>query len=531
MAMKVSDPIRGQSRGSMGQANAYAASYGAAHQSDVEMLIRELYRLGAIYGVDAAILVAQSAHETDNWRSAYWKQQRNPAGLGAFDDGTYVGGVFPNGTVAAQAQFAHMLAYLGIDAPDDLARTDPRYSAVRPAGFWGSVTRISDLGRGRWATDQDYATKLAAKGNAIYPQISDHIPLITLPAEEPSMSLTFGKVPHPPYQNRPIWKPEGAGQNNLGKRSVKGVVWHRILGSLWGTDQHFRQAGVNALTDYGVGVKAQDGVANAGLILRWNDPLGFQSGWASGKVIAPWGDGAAFVNKYGLNAVNRDQVSIEVSGFYGTALDEAARNAIAGITAYWADQDGIPWDVFPIRPQDGFSFVRWHQEFTGPQEKVCPGEVVMNETNALIERTRAILKRYQTGTYEQPQTPDGTVYAAPITYDWLTDEEAAKGLDRVIGRTRVFYVPQVYEAINETPRKQATGKNEKIIGPPIPKGTKFRADYCYRSAGVSYVLTPYGTRVRAADLLPKIQISTRGTVSVRRTPDQVKGEVIRKADS
>lgn len=358
--------------------------------------------------------------------------------------------------------------------------------------------------------------------------------LVTLPAEEPSMSLTFGKVPHPPYQNRPIWKPEGAGQNNLGKRSVKGVTWHRVWGSLWGTDTHFRQPNVGALTDYGVGVKAQDGVANAGLILRWNDPLGFQSGWASGTYSAAhaYGDGAAFVNKYGVNAINRDRASIEISGYELTPLDDAARDAIASITAYWADQAGIPWDVFPIVPQDGFSFVTWHDEF-GPDlgKKKCPFEVVKEETPALIERTRAILKRYQTGTYEQPQTPDGTVYAAPITYDWLTDEEAAKGLDRVIGRTRVFYVPQVYEAINETPRKQATGKNEKIIGPPIPKGTKFRADYCYRSAGVSYVLTPYGTRVRAADLLPKIQISTRGTVSVRRTPDQAKGEVIRKADS
>lgn len=209
------------------------------------------------------------------------------------------------------------------------------------------------------------------------------------------MSAVFGNVPHPPYIDRPITKAEGKGQNNLGKRTPKGVVWHRILGSLWGTDGYFRQSGVNALTDYGIGVLATDGAANDGVILRWNDPRGYQSGWASGPVNGAYGDGLAFVNKYGVNAVNRDQVSIEISGDQLTPLSEKSRNAIAALTAHYADQYGIPWDVFPIAPQDGFSFVRWHQEFTIGSGKQCPFKVVMDETNDLIERTRAILKKYQ----------------------------------------------------------------------------------------------------------------------------------------
>lgn len=209
------------------------------------------------------------------------------------------------------------------------------------------------------------------------------------------MSAVFGNVPHPAYQNRIIVKPEGGGQNNLGRRTVKGVVWHRILGSLWGTDGYFRMASVNALTDYGVGVLATDGAVNDGLILRWNDPEGTASGWASGPVNGAYGDGAAFVAKYGVNAVNQHQASIEISGDQLTPLSEKARQSIAALTAYWADQYGIPWDVFPIAPQDGFSFVRWHQEFTIGSGKQCPFKVVMDETPALIERTRAILKQYQ----------------------------------------------------------------------------------------------------------------------------------------
>lgn len=210
-----------------------------------------------------------------------------------------------------------------------------------------------------------------------------------------SAPLVFGRVPHPPFQDRPITKPEGKGQNNLGKRTPKGNVWHRMLGTLNGTDGWFRRPDVGALTDYGIGVASIDGAALDGVIYRWNDPYGYQSGWASGQVIAPYGDGLAFINKYKIDAVNRDQVSTEVSGEYDTPLTEKSRQSIAALAAYFADQYGIPWNEFPIAPQDGFSFIRWHQEFTGPQEKACPGSVIMAETPDLIERTRAIMKRWQ----------------------------------------------------------------------------------------------------------------------------------------
>jgi hypothetical protein len=214
---------------------------------------------------------------------------------------------------------------------------------------------------------------------------------------------TFGKVPMPTYHSRPIYKADGAGQNNLGKRSVKGVVWHRILGSLAGTDIYFRRGDVNALTDYGIGVLAQDGPALDGVIYQWNDPEGYQSGWASGPVSRAYGDGLAFVSKYGINAVNRDQASIEISGHQTTPLSEKSRQSIAELTAYWADQYEIPWDVFPVSPKDGFSFVRWHQEFTIGTGKQCPFAVVMVETDDLIERARGIMKQYQVSEAPEPE--------------------------------------------------------------------------------------------------------------------------------
>ncbi|RJO63697.1 MAG: N-acetylmuramoyl-L-alanine amidase [Myxococcales bacterium] len=114
--------------------------------------------------------------------------------------------------------------------------------------------------------------------------------------------------------------------------------------------------------------------------------------------------------------------------------------------------------------------------------------------------------------------PEAT-YAKPIVYPWLDTDAASEGKNRVIGRTPVFYLPQTYVAIRETPRRQATGANQKVIGPPIEEGERFAADYVYRSGGRTFVLTRWGTRVEAAALLPKVQIGRTGTISVRRTKD------------
>jgi hypothetical protein len=508
------------------QAFDVAKRRGAKRLDFLQPYLIALYADAEARGINADALVAQADLETGAFTSTYWTRDGNPAGLAAFDDGSSWGLTFTP-QKAARAHVVHMARYLGLeDVPADWVATDARWKAVADAGYVGDVKSTDDLGNGRWATDPQYASKLKQRYAAYFGEYQETPPVAD--------KITFGKVPHPTYHNRPIWKAENKGQNNLGKRSVKGVVYHRILGTLWGTDGYFRNPDVNSLTDYGVGVEAQDGAANDGVILRWNDPYGYQSGWASGTYNGAYGDGAAFVNKYGVNAINRDQVSIEISGFQNTAFSSKAKAAVAALSAYYADQYGIPWDVYPIAPQDGFSFVRWHEEFTRGTGKRCPFDVVKEATPEVIEMTRAILKQYQTGSYEQPETPDISTYASPITYPWLAPEEAAKGEDRVIvnpnSQTDVYFAPNVYTAIQETPRRQATGANRKIVGPPIKKGLKFKADYVYRSGRESWVLTPHGTRVKAAHLLPKVQITASGTVSVYRQPG-AKPEIVRRADT
>lgn len=215
-------------------------------------------------------------------------------------------------------------------------------------------------------------------------------------------AITFDRVPHPAYDNRIITN--STAWNDLGERTIRAVCWHRMLGSLWGTDGYFRgPAASRALTDYGIGV-AQDG-AYDGVIFRWNDPRGRRAPWANGPVSQPYGDGKAFVDRYGINSINRDVASIETSGMQETPLTEKSRDAIAGLTAYWADQYEVPWDAFPMVPNEGRSFVVWHEELTYGTGKRCPFMVVKAETDALIARTKAVLKRHQTSQVAEPPAP------------------------------------------------------------------------------------------------------------------------------
>lgn len=231
--------------------------------------------------------------------------------------------------------------------------------------------------------------------------------------------LTFGNVPHPAYTNRDIPGNVNIAWADLGPRSVKGVVYHRQLGTNWGTDGWFRlwsyvdpndglvkPGGAQlARTDYGV----DNGPS--GQILRWTDPLSRISGHASGPVSAPYGDGLAFLvdNNWDLRVVNRDQVSIEIAGQYGDPISSACVESVAALSAYWADQFRIPWNAYPQVPSKTYNFTRWHQEYTIGSGKVCPGSVVMQATDQqndpLIQRTREIMRRYQAEGGTEPNGP------------------------------------------------------------------------------------------------------------------------------
>ena len=208
--------------------------------------------------------------------------------------------------------------------------------------------------------------------------------------EPESAQLVFDRVRHPPFEDRPVAKPEGQGQDDLGTREMKGVVLHRMSAELRPTDSFMHEPAMMGLFDYGVGTEGIDGTEDDGVILRWNDPERRQSGWANGPWDNPPGNGRAFVETYGLDAINRDLVSISISGDYESPISEKAIEAVAKLCAYWADHTGIPWDTYPQNPATNLIFVYWHNEFAG--SKPCPGSVVMDATPEIQARTSEILK-------------------------------------------------------------------------------------------------------------------------------------------
>ncbi|MDQ3513472.1 MAG: discoidin domain-containing protein [Chloroflexota bacterium] len=166
--MQTTDTIRGAARGSAASAIAYASRYGAARPTDVASYIGEVYRLAPLLGFDPAIVVAQSALETDTWRTTYWANHLNPAGIGITYDGQ---GSFTwsTGIDAARGQLVHLYVYAVGPVSDGhvlapYRELDPRYAAAIAAGYAGSARTIGDL-TGRWATDPAYGPKIAGRGN------------------------------------------------------------------------------------------------------------------------------------------------------------------------------------------------------------------------------------------------------------------------------------------------------------------------------------------------------------------------------
>lgn len=316
------------------------------------------------------------------------------------------------------------------------------------------------------------------------------------------MTIVFGKVPHPAAREDWCTDRQNKAWDNLGQRTVRGVVLHRMIGTLWGTSSWFKQgAGKSpSLTDYGVGVGSIDGVTNDGLILRWNDPTGAvrpgcspnRSGWASGPVNKPYGNGKAFLDDCGsVSCVNRDQASIEISGNYETPLSSKALESIASLIAYWADQAKIPWNVFPNIPGKNYSFIRWHQEFTIGTGKICPGPVVMKETPIIVERVKQILKSFQGEAQDSYVDP-----VAPPEYD---------GTDKKVNAS-TFWACQrkVTVVVDSLPVLQYAGPTSKHTRAPHVRGDVVEVLYAILGFNNEpYWVTKNGSRILMSGTTPR----------------------------
>ncbi len=163
-AVRPTDRLIGPARGSAGRAMAAAVAVGAERPDDVRAYIDEVYRLAPEVGLDPAVVVAQSALETDWWRSPAWVEHLNPAGIGITGPDAKSPD-WPTGSDAARAQIVHLYLYAVGSVPKDgtlgrFVALDPRYDAALDAGRAGSAPTLAALA-GRWAADPAYAESIA----------------------------------------------------------------------------------------------------------------------------------------------------------------------------------------------------------------------------------------------------------------------------------------------------------------------------------------------------------------------------------
>lgn len=410
--LKLTDKILSPRRGDAATALAYLDRPDAKDRAYVDAL----WRWCGVAGVDFAIALAWSYVETADLTSTRWIRDTQPAGIGIPADSTVQPFVIPDGAAASrlhvQCLFSiverelHPLIPLWPEAETWLRRVwlpkvnDPRFPRVE---------RLTDLDiryrdshgemQATWAWGHQAgqpAQAAIAKAARVWPDLPNQ-------QEDNDMALTFGKVPHPPFQDRYIPDSQNGAWNDLGQRRPFGAVQHSMIGTLMGTDGWFRRGRISTgLTDYGIG-GSTDGALD-GVIFRWNDPRGRRAGWANGTTDGLEGDGPLFVRTLGVNAVNRDLVSIERSdgGNINTPMSPKQFESICALTAYWFDQAKVPWDRFPLNPALGIVTHFLHYEFA---TKACAFPPVNDRIGEVQNRVRAIMKAAQTKGTEEPTTP------------------------------------------------------------------------------------------------------------------------------
>jgi hypothetical protein len=173
----LSSPLIAKSSATYGVARDWAEAHGAYRFDEVKAYLDCMSEFCASLGFDYGLMVAQSAHETANWKSYWWQTRLNPAGIGLTGDDTQnaASGTWETGCDAAKAHIAHMAAYVlggltagSIPEAQQAINLDPRYKAVFEAGLAESVAAIGDLGNGKWATDPDYSSAIVERANQIF---------------------------------------------------------------------------------------------------------------------------------------------------------------------------------------------------------------------------------------------------------------------------------------------------------------------------------------------------------------------------
>lgn len=443
------------------------------------LFLRQLKSWAKVAGVDDAALAAMWLIETANGTSVRWNNDLNPGGIGIPADSTVqpfkIGDSDEAARIFVQCVYALVKrkAHPGVPIPPNAQKWfDGVWLPKVQSPRMPNVTTINDLNlhytsadgdsQATWAWNPAHVTTLIARGNQFMPGLPDQDEF-TSPVDHPpevvpmpTTKLVFHRAPVP--ESLQLHDIVSNGPNTafdrLGVRRNLGSFTHRMVGSLLGTHGYFQGEAKNrSLTDFGIG-GTWDG-ANDGVIYQWV-PKGLDiAPWASGPANDLEGDGIAFVQALGVNAVNRDMRAIELSdgGNYlapwGPVAQKLQYREYIALMVYLFDDAEVPWDSYPVNPEVGVVTDLEHWEI-GPKD--CPFAPVRNLVNQRQADIRAGLKMYQTGVGTTPdpipaEPPVIQPYSASLDQNFLRERwgeprrvyvNGTAAVDKETGETKTY---------------------------------------------------------------------------------------------
>lgn len=337
------------------------------------------------------MLLAQMERESTFGKSSNAQRTHNPLGLLGLDGRSLLSfDAWADACAAYKRRFTDPNYKSGVYMPEDMSL---RQQVITYVG--GPLCYSSNL---KTCANGETADSVLGYLRSVVETINAWIGGGTTPTPTPTPPghVTLGRVPLPSkYSERFLPQTLNTAWNDLGQRHMRGIVLHRMLGTLLGTDNYFRgEARMRARTDFGVG--------NGGNVFGWTPLNSRIAPWASGPADGVKGDAVAFLAAYGqssgigVNVFNRDMASIEIEGVrYTDPVPESDFQALIELCAYIADAwIGATYDRWPLNP-DGVHCVLWHCEITSDKE--CPGDVVKARTTELIVAVGKRLQQYQSG--------------------------------------------------------------------------------------------------------------------------------------
>ncbi len=287
---------------------------------------------------------------------------------------------------------------------------DRLYSGRYKQGIYSKTKSIADLIETYAPASDGNDTEGYIRGVLTDLERNGFDPPVTTPSTppepvegEPAMSNVFGRVPHPPFIDLPVSKPNGGGygytQIPRGSRKIVGVMNHETQGR--GSGQWYRdffscpngQRCSDALVDYLI--------TRDGTIYRLNDPTNDRSPWANGGPLGLEGDGPAFYARFGASGVNNCIISIEFEKLDTEDYTEAQVQSGGLLNAHWHDQDDQGWESYPYAPKYGCVTSLAHFEIGTTN---C-GRGELDDITKVQAVARGEMKRWQTGA-TTPAEPD-----------------------------------------------------------------------------------------------------------------------------